>query len=177
DSLNNVEQISVDNPSVGTYQMRIYGLTVTNGSQAYSIVYETDTVDRFEWNFPTRNDPVHAGNMEVARWSESFDVLGNLEFSGNNGTSWQLISSNVNLENKYTRWHVPDSFSNGILKMTVNGKVFTSDTFVISKNIQLKVGFVCEDSVLLHWNKIDRANRYQLYGLTANFLQPVSTTI
>src|SRR4030095_3970636 len=65
DSLNNVEQILVDNPSVGTYQMRIYGLTVTNGSQAYSIVYETDTVDRFEWNFPTRNDPVHAGNMEV----------------------------------------------------------------------------------------------------------------
>ena len=174
DSLNNVEQISWDNPSPGIYQWRLYGRVVTNAAQTYAVVYQINAMDSFEWNFPTPHDHVFAGSLQVARWSETFDLNGRMEFSGNNGSSWELISPGVDLEKKYVRWQVPDSISTGMLRMIINGRSFTSDTFMISKNLQVQVGFNCEDSVLLSWNPVENADRYQVYALQSKFLEPVN---
>jgi hypothetical protein len=56
--------------------------------------------------------------------------------------------------------------------MSVNGKSFTTDTFVISRNIDMHVGFNCEDSVLIEWNKVEGADHYQVYSLGTKFLEP-----
>ncbi len=173
DSLNNVEQITIDNPAAGNYQVRIFGYSILNASQPYAITYQADTADVFEWSFPTAHDVVFAGTSEVARWNETFNTNGSLEFSGDEGNTWQTISTNVDLHKKYIHWNVPDSFSSGILRMSINGSKFQTDKFVISRNIQMQVGFNCQDSVLLTWNSINKADHYRVYALTSNFLQPV----
>ena len=174
DSLNNVEVITLDTPAAGLYDLSVFGFNVANTSQEYAIVYAIDSMQNFYWAFPLRPDPVFAGDNAVARWATTIEGSGTIEFSGNNGQTWQTALSNVQLNNKYTHWLVPDSFSTGLLRMQANGKTYVSDTFEISRNIQLRVGFNCKDSVLLQWNKIDRADQYHLYALGSKFLESLS---
>ena len=174
DSLNNVEQISIDQPAAGNYEMRIFGRVVTNASQTYALAYKFDSINSFRWDYPTKNDPVIAGTQQLARWNSTYSGNGTIEFSSDGGATWQLIGS-AELAKKYFKWQTTDLFQRGILKMTINGNVYVSDTFVISRTIEMKVGFNCPDSVLLSWNKLDKADQYRIYALTSNFLQPVAT--
>jgi hypothetical protein len=139
------------------------------------LVYQLDTLNQFKWDFPGTNDAVPGSTQPAVRWHQSFGGNGILEFSLDKGATWQLSSSNVNLSQSYFKWMIPDTFATALLRMTINGLHFESDSFVISKNIQLQVGFNCQDSVMVNWNDIPRANQYRLYALTSNFLQPVIT--
>src|SRR5439155_25524271 len=47
DSLNNVEQITLDNPVAGDYQFKVTGSKVTTPSQAFYIAYQFDSADVF----------------------------------------------------------------------------------------------------------------------------------
>jgi hypothetical protein len=173
DSLNNVEQISINQPAPGDYELRVFGRTINTASQSFALVYKMDSINSFEWTYPTRNDPVMAGIIGVARWNSTYVGNGIIEFSANGGLSWQLIGSEQ-LSKDYFKWQIPDSFHRGILRMTINGNPYLSDTFVISRPIQVKVGFNCADSVLLTWNKIENADQYSIQALSSNFLQPVA---
>jgi hypothetical protein len=51
DTLNNVEQITIDNPFAGNYQLRVTGLC-HYGSTSFHIAWQLDSVDKFEWQFP-----------------------------------------------------------------------------------------------------------------------------
>ena len=173
DSLNNVEQISIDYPTPGMYGIKVTGRLVTNASQAYALVYTIDSINSFEWKYPTKIDPVFSASKSVARWNTTYSGNGMVELSVNGGGSWQLLGT-ADLSAKYFRWQAPDSFTVGILRMTINGNSYLSDTFVVSRQIQMNVGFNCPDSVLLVWNKIEKADQYRVYALTSNFLQPIA---
>jgi hypothetical protein len=60
--------------------------------------------------------------------------------------------------------------------MTVAGNEFRSDTFVISPQMNLNVGFNCADSFLLFWKRIS-GSRYQVKQLGPNYLENYVTTI
>jgi hypothetical protein len=176
DSLNNVEQISIDHPAGGNYQIKVSGYQVSNGSQPFALVYQTDSINQFEWDFPKAGNPFLAGTTQALRWHETFGGTGTLEYSTDTGTTWHLISSNVDLDRKYYKWNTPDTFFSGLLRMTAGGRAFVSDTIVFSKRIQLTVGFNCPDSVLLIWSAVKNADSYKVYALTSTFLQPIVST-
>ena len=172
DSLNNVEQITIQNPLPGTYTIRVYGFSVPNGSQPFSIAYEMDTVDLFDWYYPTVTDKLSASQKNILRWKTSFNInSGKLETSFNNGASWQLISDAIDLSKGYYNWHSPDIASPVIFRMTINGNVFYSDTSCISASPVLGIGFNCSDSLLLYWTKVPAVSRYRIYYLGEKYLQ------
>jgi len=172
DSLNNVEQITVQNPAPGTYTIRVYGFSIPNGSQPFSIAYEMDTADIFTWYYPTALDKIPALEKNILRWKTSFsNNSGKLETSFDNGNSWQLISDTVDLSKGYYNWHSPAIASPVVFRMTINGNTFYSDTSIISTPPALKVGFNCSDSLLLYWNKIPSVSRYRVYYLGEKYLQ------
>ena len=176
DSLNNVEQVSIDLPSAGQYEIKVTGYQVTNSSQQYSVVYQLDTLNHFEWDYPRRNDAVVGGTQAALRWHQSFGGNGILEYSLNKGNSWQVITPAVNLTQAFFKWNLPDTFATALLRMTINAQQFVSDTFVISQKIQMRVGSNCEDSILLDWNHVEHADEYQVFVLSSNFLQPLTKT-
>ena len=174
DSLNNVEQITVQNPQSGIYTIRVYGFSISNGSQSFSIAYQLDTADQFHWYFPTAADKIPALQKNILRWKTSFsNNQGKLETSFNNGASWQLISDTIDISKGYYNWHSPAIASPVIFRMTINGNIFLSDTSIISSPPVLKVGFNCSDSLLLYWNKIPTVNRYRIYYLGEKYMQPL----
>ena len=70
----------------------------------------------------------------------------------------------------------PDSFTTALLRMNFGSQVFVSDTFTISKRFDVNVGFNCDDSFMLYWNKIPGINNYQVYQLGEKYMEPLLIT-
>lgn len=175
DTLNNVEQVTVDAPPAGDYVLSVKGSRV-NGAQPYFLAYAADTAERFEWQFPMSQDPVTAGTGVLLRFNSSFNTPSAvLQYSPADG-NWQTITSNADLSTKYFRWNAPDTFSTALVRMVVNGTPYVSDTFVLSKRIATQVGFNCPDSFLFYWNRVRGVSNFRVYKLSNKFLEPAAAT-
>ncbi|OQP51752.1 hypothetical protein A4H97_26440 [Niastella yeongjuensis] len=178
DDLNTVEQVTIDNPIAGTYAIRVRGFAVAGGgSQPYAIAWQTEAPDQFQWQFPTAVDYAKSGEDNLLRWSSTFNTnAGSLEYSLDKGASWQTIGNTPALSQGYAYWHAPDTCSIALLRMTINGQVFTSDTFTISPLLAVHVGFNCADSAMLFWDRIRGIDTYRVFRLGQKYLEPVITT-
>jgi hypothetical protein len=175
DSLNTVEQITIDYPAAGSYQLQVNGFDVSSSSQQFYIAYQFDTTDIFSWTFPAAADNIFPGAANIIRWTADTVVANaTLYYSINNGSSWQLVDNAVNSGKKYYYWHAPDTNAIALLKMQIGTMAFVGDTFSISKKLDFKTGFVCNDAVLWYWNHLPGINQYQLFALTGKQLQPVA---
>ena len=174
DTLNNVEQITLDNPEEGLYTIFIDG-TVKSGPQQYYVSYHLELENSFQWYYPTTKDFLQAGKNAVLRFQSGYEGNGLLEYSVNNGASWSTISTSVNLSQQYYRWTVPNVVSPVMFRMKINSDTYLSDTSTISKLSQLQVGFNCIDSVLLFWDK-KNSPPYTVYTLGEKYLEPIATT-
>jgi hypothetical protein len=178
DSLNNVEQISLDDPIAGNYRITVKGFNVTTSSpQAYFIAYQFDTLNRFNWFYPEKTDNIFDGRSNTLRWESNYsDSSGSLDYSVDNGVTWQLIDSVVDLAKGYYKWTPPDSFVTAMLRMSFGTQKFVSDTVTVSKRFDVNVGFDCADSFMLYWNRIPGVTNYQVYRLGDKYMEPLLMT-
>ncbi|HEV8286698.1 MAG TPA: S8 family peptidase [Chitinophagaceae bacterium] len=176
DSLNNVEQISIDNPTAGSYQVHIKGFNIiVSSAQPYFVAYQFDTLDHFTWNYPTKQDNIFNNRTNTLRWESTYsNSIGQLEYSLNNGSTWQVIDNAVDLAKGYYKWSPPDSFVTALLRMNFSSQHFISDTFTVSKRFDVHVGFNCPDSFMIFWNKIPSINNYQVYRLGDKYMEPIA---
>jgi hypothetical protein len=177
DSLNNIEQITLDNPATGSYQLKVTGYNVPSASlQNFHIAWQVDSIDKFEWQFPTKNDFIFPSVNNNIRWQSSFAAPnGILEYS-TNGSTWQTIQGSTDLSTGHYYWNAPNTTSIGLLRMTMGTNIFVSDTFTISNKINTGVGFNCPDSFLFYWNKIPGVTNYRVYKLGNKYLEQLTVT-
>lgn len=169
DTLNNQEQVTLDNPAAGTYTISVQGTRVT-GRQVFALAWQFDTATRFLWTYPTPSDPVEAGSRTVLRWLSNRGGNGTLEWSLNGG-AWQPIGSGIAPSSAFYAWQAPDT--TGLLRFRFRGSGAdaVSDETVISRRVSPTTGFNCTDSFLLVWNNVPPGN-YQVSELGARYLQP-----
>jgi len=176
DTLNNIEQVTIENPVAGNYQLKVTGYNVTTASQSFNIAWQLDSADKFEWQFPTSNDFIFPGINNAIRWQSSFAATnGVLEYS-TGGNNWQSIQNPVDLNAGYFKWNPQAVTSIGLLRMTIGSNVFTSDTFTIANRTTTSVGFNCPDSFLFYWNKLPGVSNYRAYRLGNKYLEPITVT-
>ena len=176
DSLNNAEQITVDAPLAGDYSLNVNGFNIPSGIQFFYIAYQWDTLNHFQWNYPTGSDNIFSNQNNLLRWENTYSATGKLEYSINKGSSWNLINNTVDLNKQNFYWSAPDTFCTALLRMTTGTDVYVSDTFSISNIISTGVGFNCSDSAMIYWRKIKGVSNYQVYSLGNQYLQPFATT-
>lgn len=176
DTLNNVEQISVDDPPAGDYLLEVRGSRLSTSSQGFAIAYQIDTANSFIWSYPTGSDVLPSAAVGTIRWQTNIRSDAQIEYSLN-GTDWQVVAPAVNTDRHYFQWPVPDTTSRALLRMVIPSlqKIIVSDTFVISKELNLNIGFNCPDSILLWWNQLPVDN-YEIYQLGQQYLEPVGAT-
>ncbi|GAB4091406.1 S8 family peptidase [Flaviaesturariibacter terrae] len=173
DTLNNQEQVTIDNPAAGTYTIRVQGSRVT-GRQPYALAWQFDTAARFRWTYPTGSDPVLAGSRTVLRWLSNRSAAGTLEWSLNGG-SWQPIGNAVAPASLFYTWQAPDT--TGLIRFRfrdASGDVVSDET-TISRRLEISTGFNCTDSFLLLWNAVPPGN-YRLYELGDRYLGAFSSS-
>lgn len=175
DTLNNVEQVTINNPTAGAYTIAVTGTHIVTAQQQFSIAYELTPQHYFEWTFPTKEDVIKSGGTAAVRWQTTEQGTAQLDYN-TDGNTWRRISDSVQLETGFFKWAVPETFSTAQLRMRIaNNTASITDTFVISRPVTVRTGFQCGDSVLLLWNALP-VEQYQVYNLGREYLQPVIRT-
>jgi hypothetical protein len=177
DLINTVQQISLDNPPAGAYNIHVKGNRIAQGNnQHFALAYRYTFKNTFSFISPEKNEYFFAGEDNYIRWENSYSTkTGNLSVSYDEGNTWRLIASGVDLSKGFYSWNAPDLFSIAIIKMEVEGNIISSQSFILSNPRVLKVGYVCKDGIVLNWNPQPGAKDYTLYSVVDNILSPVLT--
>lgn len=174
DSLNNVEQIWVLLPETGLWEVQVKAPQGTSGNQHFGLAWMLEPLTHFAWNYPLSGAPAFAGHSVLLQWKENHTQnTGTLKFRDIKSANWEVIRDSVWLNTGWTRWALPDTFGSFQLSMTIDGLDYPSDTFVISPELTLRIGFNCPDSVMLFWSNILSNAGYRLYGLGDQYLEPI----
>jgi hypothetical protein len=181
DSLNTAEQISIQLPNAGNYQLKVTGTNISNPSIPFHIAYNTDTLNTFIFISPHHTSDINRAENETLtiKWKTfvaDTNQTGNLFISYNNGTNWQLITQSYKIYANQFQWQIKDTASSAILKMETTFGTYFSKPFIISKVIRTKVDFICTDSFQLSWDKHIYSNAYRVFALTDSpYLKPILT--
>lgn len=175
DKLNTIEQVTIENPASGSYTINIVGSYISNASQEYSIAYEYELENQFEWNYPVNNDnfPYDGKTISPFKWNSSFSgIPGQLSISYNNGQTWEIITNNINLDNEQFTYTPPiQKFSKAKLKMTINDTDYISDSFTVSYDLNISTSLVCDGTIEINWDKPADVTSFNIYQLTGDYLE------
>jgi hypothetical protein len=171
DSLNTSEQISVQLPAAGIWQIRVRSDRTQTPAVPFALAYWIDTLHSFRFISPLQ--AADAGrendNAMAIRWAtETADSAetGDLFISYDQGDNWNRIGTSLELTSGLYHWEMPAVASIARLKMVTSFGEFASGDFIISMITRPVPDFVCSDSFRLSWKKHIYAASYDLYSLT-----------
>lgn len=174
DTLNNIEQVTVANPTGGKYQLKITGSSVPQGPQRFYVAYEW--ASGFELLHPLKENPLRANTPNIIRWSwYAAPAEGTLEFKFADEDQWRTISQSLRMEDRYYEWNTPDTTGLLQLRITVGNEIVDSGVIALSDPQRLQVGFNCEEDVFFFWRNDPSATGYVLYQLGEKYLEPITT--
>ncbi|MDN3723237.1 S8 family serine peptidase [Aequorivita sp. SDUM287046] len=180
DHLNNVEQVLVNNPASGNYNINISGFNVPMGPQEYFVVYEIIS-DNITVTYPNAGESFVPGETESIHWDAvAVNTTGNfvLEYSTNNGSSWNAIATVPNTTTNYG-WTVPNSVTGDALIRVTNGSSqdVSDETFSIAPLVtNVQVTQLCPTEATFSWTAVSGAESYDLYILGEKYMEVAGTS-
>lgn len=181
DNLNNVEQVTIDNPQAGVYTVSVSGATVPQGPQQYYIVYEF-VEDKITVIYPNGGEGIAQSVNETIRW-DAFGSTGNftVELSTDNGATWFTLSSTVPGTQRYYSWTPASSLTtNGqsLIRVSRNSISDVSDGkfSIIRIPTGLNVDTACPTAFYLKWNAVTGATGYEVSMLGQKYMDSVGVT-
>lgn len=177
DLINNIQQVTLENPAAGSFKIHVKGDRIAQGNQqSFALAYSYKLKNTFTFITPEKEGSFFATESNYIRWDNTYSSQsGNLSISYDEGKTWETIAAGVDLSRGLYNWNAPDRFAKAILKMEVEGNVILSPAFTVSSPRVLKVGYACTDGIVLNWNPQPGAKDYTVYSLVNNVLSPVLT--
>lgn len=181
DTVNNMEQIVIDNPIAGTYEIKVSAEKIPDGTQEYFVVY--DIIEQGTTiTYPIGNEHLVRGDVVNINWesygnnSSTFSVY----YSLNNGGSWVAVNTSVAASARQLSWTVPDAATGTArvrIKQNDTGVLSDSETFAILGVPVVSLGPVqCESYVALQWASVSGATDYEVMLLREGEMRPVAVT-
>jgi hypothetical protein len=175
DTRNNVEYLSIKNPPLGTYKLKVSAGTLTTPSQDFSCVWWAEPSNTFEWTFPLADEVAEATSSIQLRWNSPSTETAQLEVSIDGG-NWEIISDQVELSSKYYTWEVPSGFHAVQFRMKRGETYDVSDVMYTSPAIPVQVALNCDDQAILSWDRVAQATQYRVMKVGERYLQLYTTT-
>jgi Subtilase family/Secretion system C-terminal sorting domain len=174
DSINNTEQISIDQPVAGKLHLSIKGVQVSTPVQPFYLAYEFTPMRSFQWQNPAPENILGAAENVPLQWQTTYSGNGDISYSTDSGHTWLPIVQNIPVAQGVYNWTTPYIFQKALLKLTLTDTSFVSAPCYISPQLTIHTGFNCSDTVLLYWNPQPDAAAYQLYTMGSTTLIPYS---
>lgn len=174
DHLNNVEQIVLEYPLPGTYEITLEAYDFGVSTQSFQLVYDWDTLSRFHWTFPVAGDVVVPNDKfyEQIRWSAD-DLADAAVLSYTlDGVNWTVISEEVDPKTGYFQTFFPSVIAKARFRMQIGAEEFLSDTFTISPRPRLDFVLNCPDSIAVTWQKFPGIDTYRFFRLGDQYMEP-----
>lgn len=178
DRLNNMEQVLINNPETGSYDIEITGFNVPSGPQHYFVVYEIIT-DELTLTYPIGAEKMVPGTQEVIHWdaiNTTEDFV--LEYSTNNGNTWNAIATVGSTTTNYT-WTVPNNISGECLVRITSGSFSdtSGEVFSIASLVTgIDISEICPTEITVTWNSVANATSYEVYLLGEKYMESVGTS-
>ena len=184
DHLNNVEQVTINNPVAGNYTITIKGYNIPQGPQQYVVAYDIIPND-VHLTFPIGGEELPNTNSFTDSVRVFWDgVAGSsaltVQFSTDNGATWQTLSNNT----PANAWHSdflplgvnsPDCLVRLINNNT--GSINTSGKFTINTQPVVVLDTAqCPGYINIHWSPIPNATSYLLLKKVGYYMQVTDST-
>jgi hypothetical protein len=176
-----MEQVTIDNPSLGAYTLSVEGFAIPFGPQEYYVTYEFIMNNDITLTYPVGGESWVPGDGEVIRW-DTYGNNGNftLEYTNNGGVNWQLISSSVSGNSRhYVLNPGPSSTTdNAKVRISRNGILDESEAPFTNIGVpsNLSVYWACPDSINVSWNAVSNATSYEVSMLGQKYMDSIFTT-
>ena len=178
DNLNNMEQVTLDNPVAGNYVLMVDGFSIPFGPQEYWLTYEFITED-LALTYPVGGEGFVPGETELLRWDAS---KGNTPFTleyTTDGITWNTITTSTGVNSSYYNWTVPNTITNQA-KVRVSRNSFTdesdADFTIVGVPGNVVVNWICPDSIYVLWNAVSGATDYEVSMLGNVYMDSMATT-
>lgn len=180
DRLNNVEQVTLDNPAAGNYTVNVNGFNVPFGPQRYYLVWEFRTGELI-MTYPNGGEGFVPGEFELLRW----DAQGNsgtftLHYSVDNGTNWTQIVAGVPANTRQYNWLVPSAInSDRVLVRVTRGvvsDVADAPIAILGLPANINIDFTCATQMRLSWSAVTGASSYEVSMLGTKYMDSLVTT-
>jgi PKD repeat protein len=177
DDLNNMEQVTIDNPQAGVYTINVNGFLVPQGPQKYYIVYEFLN-DAVNVTYPIGAEGFVPGETETVRWDAYENTLPfTLEYSTDLGNSWTTVTSAIPAAQRYFNWTVPNTVTSEAMVRITRGTVSAQNPepfTIIGLPSNVQVTWACPDSIRLTWNAVPNAAGYEVSMLGNMYMDSVA---
>lgn len=176
DTLNNVEQITLTNPTPGEYNLLISGTSIPQGPQKFYVVYSYE-MQGIGIDYPTAGSTLVPGEICQIRWNASPSASSfTLQYS-TNGSTWNSIGT-ASASARIYSWTVP-SLSSGSVQMRITRgteSAISSNFAVIASPTGISYNWTCPDSTRLSWSPVSGATAYEIYRLGNRNMDLIGTT-
>ena len=172
DVVSNVEQVTINAPAAGVYTVRVTGAAITTAAnQEYTLTWTIDQ-PRLEVTYPNGGENFASGNSELITWN-NLGMTGTytIEYSLNNGASWNPIVSSLAPSTTRYNWTPPAGVhsSQALIRITNGSYVDQSDAvFHIMGPVTGLTGdgnSCAAGEVNLSWNPVADAVSYEIMRL------------
>ncbi len=179
DHINNIEQVVIDNPAAGNYDLNVSAFSVPFGPQEYILTYQMD-MNGVTVEYPFGGETLVPGQTEVIRWNAYGDEANSFTLEYFDGSSWNLIDNNVSASAQSYNWVVPATVSNNyLIRVSRNSSVYTDqsdyDFRVIGQPV-VTATIPCEGFVQLDWAAITGATSYDIWQLKGDTMAIIANT-
>lgn len=179
DNLNNIEQITLDNPVAGTYKIVVTGAKVPLNSQEFSVVYDYVTPE-LNLTYPIGGEKFNPDSTEYIRWDyEGVEKTFTIEYSEDGGVNYKLIAKDVPSAARNFAWKVPSAIvANSKIRISAGSKVDVSrEIFAIMaepKNLVIAPAACGVSSYKMDWDPIVGA-KYEVLKMNGYKFDVVAT--
>ena len=183
DHINNIEQIVIDNPVAGTYNVNVNGFAIPQGPQTYFLTYQVD-MNGITVEYPFGGETLVPTQTETIRWTAYGNETNTLavEYSSNNGGSWNPIGIAA-ASARSMSWTVPSTVSNNyLIRVSRNATALTDQsdfTFTVLGQPVITPAtpvIPCEGYVQLNWPAITGATSYDILQLKGDSMDVIANT-
>jgi hypothetical protein len=178
DSLNNAEQVTIDNPAPGAYTVTVAGKEVPMGPQTFYLSWDFQT-DELHLTYPIGGEGFVPNEIERIHW-DAYGNTGNfvLRYSTDDGQNWITITTLSGDQRMYD-WQVPSTITGKARVMVLRDAQSDQSDYPFSiapVPAILKVEKVCPDSMTVSWNPVNDTLAYDVYLLGAQYMEIVGHT-
>lgn len=180
DKLNNMEQVTINQPAAGTYNIQVKGSVVgQSAAQEYFVVYDV-IEEGVNLTYPMGGEALVPGEKITVQW----DAYGNvsnpfqLHYSTDEGATWIEIGINIPSTSRQAVWTVPNIATDKVQLRLQNGTTekISAPVTVIGMPVFNFSAVQCEGYINLVWNAVAGATDYEVLLLKGSELVPVATT-
>lgn len=179
DNMNNIEQVTLDNPAPGTYKIVVSGSRVPLATQEFSVVYDY-VAPELILTYPIGGEKFNTETTEYIRWDYEGEAKNfTLEYSVDGGVTYQIIAKDIPSAARNFAWKVPAGIvANAKVRVSAGTKVDAStavfNIITEPKNLVIAPAVCGTSSYKMDWDPIAGA-KYEVLKMNGYKFDVVAT--